>query len=102
MEIKLNGITYCINPRRIVYIEHFIASESYPYYNKETFSPDTPQSELDKYLKNSDILRFKKFIKIIMTDKEEIFFGVDDDDNYYNELKKSLERIVGGWSKESM
>jgi hypothetical protein len=74
---------------------YFIASVDYPHDRTKTFSPDTPQSDLDEYLERSDILGFKKFIKIIMTDKEEIFFGVDDD-NYYNKIKEELERIVGG------
>jgi len=92
MEIKLKSSTYCINPRRIIYVEHFIAEEAYPYSNKRKFSPDTPEEEFEKCGFPS---RFSNHIVIQMTDDEKIEFLTDNED-LYDEIKSKLEKIVGG------
>jgi len=92
MEIRLSQATYCLNPRRIIYIEYFLADKSDPYSsNKITYSPDIPQSKLDEI---KDI-PLAKHIRIKMTDNEEIMFCTNDD-NCYNEIKEKMEKIIGG------
>ena len=94
MEIQLSKATYCLNPRRIIYIEYFLADSGYPYTSKKnTYSPDMSQSELEKAEKKEDT-QLVKHIRIKMTDGEEIIFCTNDD-NYYNEIKGKLERIIG-------
>jgi len=94
MEITKNEATFYLNPRRICYIEYFLADEGYPYYGNRTYSPYRSEAELEKIKENSDIDRFGKFIKIIMTDGKEFFFSANDDD--FDEITQKLEKIIGG------
>jgi len=94
MEIKLSKATYCLNPRRIIYIEYFLADRGYPYSSKkDTYSPDISQSELEEAEKTENT-QLVKHITIKMTDGEEITF-CPNNDNYYNEIKGKLERLIG-------
>jgi hypothetical protein len=95
MEIKMANTTYCLNPRRIIYVQYFIAHVGYPYSSHDnTYSPYTSQSELEK-IEKTELIQLSKFIRIKMTDNEEIMFCTTDD-NYYNEIKEKMERIIGG------
>ena len=95
MEIQLLEATYCLNPRRIVYVEYFFADKGYPYSSKKnTYSPDISQSELEK-IEKTEYTQLVKHIRIKMTDNEEIMFSTNDN-NYYNDIKGKMERLIGG------
>jgi len=94
MEIKLGSATYCINPRRIVYVKHYIlrvqgssmddiSPEGFP----ESYREENPN--LEKYT------QFRRYIEIEMTDDVQLRFRTDDE-AMYDVIKGKLEKIVGG------
>ena len=97
MEIKRPDVTYCLNPRRIIYIEYFLADARELTYDNGyggTFSPDITQSKLDE-IKKEGHLSLGRYIRINMTDNKKLTFKINNDSEY-NEIKEKLERIIGG------
>jgi len=97
MEIKQSEAIYCLNPRRIIYIEYFLADRRELILLNGyggTFSPDILQSKLDE-IKKKGHLSLERYIRINMTDNQKLTFKINNDSEY-NEIKEKLERIIGG------